>query len=261
MRQKRPIKSKTSECQHEFAFFYERVTADFSSLPVDSVTRIFDEAVFHRVVRVVRLDPGQSFVLFDRVSSAQFELQSVKGEQVTAVFKSIKNNEKLSPIFTFLLPLLKREHFQEALYSLVELGATTIQPVVTKKVQRAWGGQHEYERSMNVMVAAAEQSKHFSFSDLAQPSNFEEYCDALKLNTATKIFFDPSGVPLLSVLESLSTQNVLEIILMVGPEGDLTDQEKEILKESGFIFCALTPTILRASQAAALAMGIFRSCL
>jgi len=48
---------------------------------------------------------------------------------------------------------------------------------------------------------------------------------------------------------------------MVGPEEDLTNQKKEQLKQAKFLFCALTPTVLRSSQAIALGSGIIRSML
>ena len=47
----------------------------------------------------------------------------------------------------------------------------------------------------------------------------------------------------------------------VGPEGDLTLEEKAYLKQLGFVFCALTPTVLRAQQAVALGLGVLRSYL
>jgi 16S rRNA U1498 N3-methylase RsmE len=51
------------------------------------------------------------------------------------------------------------------------------------------------------------------------------------------------------------------ILLLVGPEGDLTLEEKEIVRANKFIFCALTPTIMRAVQATGLAAGFVRSLL
>ena len=42
---------------------------------------------------------------------------------------------------------------------------------------------------------------------------------------------------------------------------DLTEQEKNLLQDQGFLFCALTPTILRAQQAVALSAGLIRSLL
>lgn len=264
MRQNRSSKSNKHSQKsehHEFAFFYPRVTQEIASAPIDTVVAITDPDVFHRVSRVVRLEPGQDFILFDRLKSVQLTLQGFKNGQVTACVVAQALNKQLEPRITFVLPLLKREAFQEALYSLVELGATVIQPVVTQKAQRAWGGEHEYERSMNVMVAAAEQSKHFSFSELAQPYSFDEWCKKIADKPGAKIFFDPAGKPMPAVLEVVAQQKLSELTLMIGPEGDLTDQEKEKLISLGFIFCSLTPTILRACQAAGVAMGIFRSCL
>ena len=43
---------------------------------------------------------------------------------------------------------------------------------------------------------------------------------------------------------------------MIGPEGDLTMQEKDLLKERDVQFLRLTPTVLRAQQAVAVSMGI-----
>jgi RsmE family RNA methyltransferase len=64
----------------------------------------------------------------------------------------------------------------------------------------------------------------------------------------------------MTVLERL-VKRAGATVLFVGPEGDLTDQEKVLLKQNGFIFCALTPTILRACEAIALGAGVVRSIL
>lgn len=55
-------------------------------------------------------------------------------------------------------------------------------------------------------------------------------------------------------------KQVQELILMVGPEGDLIP-EKKLLVHAGFTFCSLTPTVLRSVQAIALGLGMFRSVL
>ena len=51
------------------------------------------------------------------------------------------------------------------------------------------------------------------------------------------------------------------IVLMVGPEGDLMGDEKAYLNGNGFVFCQLTPTILRAQQAVTVSVGALRSLL
>ena len=48
---------------------------------------------------------------------------------------------------------------------------------------------------------------------------------------------------------------------MIGPEADLSTEEKNLLLKEYFSFVKLTPTVLRAYQAAGIALGIFRSLL
>jgi len=42
-----------------------------------------------------------------------------------------------------LLPLLKRDAFEQAVYGLVEAGVNDIQPVITEKTNCKWGGGAE----------------------------------------------------------------------------------------------------------------------
>ena len=61
-----------------------------------------------------------------------------------------KYNTILQPHITVLLPLLKRDDLDTVLYSLVEMGVNTIQLMITKKVQRKWGKEKEYDRLQRV---------------------------------------------------------------------------------------------------------------
>jgi 16S rRNA (uracil1498-N3)-methyltransferase len=48
-----------------------------------------------------------------------------------------------------------------------------------------------------------------------------------------------------------------EVLLVVGPEGGITDAELETLRAAGAIPVRLGPTVLRTSTAAAVALGVF----
>ncbi len=79
------------------------------------------------------------------------------------------------------------------------------------------------------------------------------------------LFADPVGKPFLDVLNvvgALYTEQK-NICFLVGPEGDLTNEEKHAVYASGAIGIRLTPTILRAQQAvivltAALVSSVFK---
>ncbi len=57
--------------------------------------------------------------------------------------------------------MLKREAFEQAVYSLCEMGATSIYPVRTVKTAQSWGSEKDYVRVRTSMIAAAEQAKQF----------------------------------------------------------------------------------------------------
>ncbi|MCK5633202.1 RsmE family RNA methyltransferase [bacterium] len=252
------MNKKNNLQQHEFAFYIPSLKDLVPTLLKGSLLHFSDEHLFHRMVRVVRLEVGSTCILFDREVNLQFEITVLKGKKnIEGVIGNTIKNISFLPSVTFLLPILKKDQFEKAIYSLVELGATVIQPIFTEKSQRKWGTEKDIQRASSIMIKAAEQSKTFSFAQLLKVMTLKEYCSVAK-NESDKIFFDPSGKHIKECVEQLSKES---LVLMVGPEGDITKDEKLLLKKSGFEFCALTPTIMRACQAVAVSVGLFRSFL
>jgi len=247
--------------KHEFAFYLEGLTSKTCHLTPGAPFSISDEHVLARM-RVVRMEPGQTCMLFDRESHLLFQISLYKGKKyVEGLVVEQQKNNVLTPAITFCLPVLKRDYFEWALYALVELGATRVQPIITEKVHRPWGGQKDYTRALHVMIAAAEQSKHFTFPELANPITLEQVCQNAKKSNAEKLFFDPSGQSASVIFDTLKKSQPQELIFMVGPEGDLSETEKQLVRTHGFEFCALTPTVLRAFQAVVVSLGLARSLL
>lgn len=243
--------------RHEFAFYLPELSQLISSASNCEVITIANQDVVHRISHIVRMEPGHACVVFDHERQARLVLQQYVGKKsIIFLVSGTTLLAKLTPAITVLLPLLKKDDFEAALYGLVEMGATTIQPVITHKVQRTWGKDKELERINKIMIAAAEQSKHYALPAVHDPLPFEK---VLTLPDGAKIYFDPAGDELWHVMTNLRTKKPSELFIMIGPEGDLTDAEKKQLKDSGFIFCALTPTVLRAVQAVQLGLGIMRS--
>lgn len=267
--------------RHEFALF---ITQSFSKGPV---VVIQDPESLRRLTSIVRLREGESVQLFNREESIRGVVTAITKKQIELEVDERTTLKPLEPALTILLPTLKKDDLEEALSRLCALGVTTIQLVETEKVQYSWQFERERDRFERVMIAAAEQSKQLVLPELLAPLSLE---DALK-NTCTvhetsknsqsaqknlkntgcagetrknvptvchTIFFDPDGEKLMAVMERLVKSHG-ETVLFVGPEGDLTDTEKELIKSKGFIFCALTPTILRACEAIALGAGVVRS--
>ncbi len=68
------------------------------------------------------------------------------------------------PEIRWCIPLIAKEAFEDIVYNFTAMGVASIQPLVTEKVKRSWGGDRERARLDRIMIAAAEQSKQFVFS-------------------------------------------------------------------------------------------------
>lgn len=252
------MRNKSHHEKHSFAFFYAETTKLCDDNRIGAHLIVQDRVLCHRIMHVLRLEKGQTFTLFDSDKHMVCELQEINERHVNMLLQSSACNVQYTPPITFLLPLLKKEAFDQALYALAELGASDVKVVMTKKTQRTWGGQKEAERIERILQAAAEQSKNFAFPHVSSPVPLMNAVNDLHPESI-KIFFDPDGCHLNTLIHSIYTSLPINIVLLVGPEGDLTADEKCSLNYSGFVFCRLTGTILRAQQAVAVSLGALRS--
>lgn len=247
--------------KHEFALHIQSLSALVQKKGPGSTVIFSDEKLFHRMVTVLRLTINDSCVFFDRDLFIAATVAAFKGKkEVHVLIQSVQPTNLLYPKITFLLPMLKRDDYETALYALAEAGVTDIQLVFTKKTGNQWVSSRDSDRAQRILIAAAEQSKNFAYPQLRPPISLDV---ALKQNSeaAIKIFFDPQGKSFFDVMNVLHNNHPKDIVLLVGPEGDLSLEEKKMVRENNFIFCALTPTIMRAVQAAAVAACFVRSLL
>lgn len=242
---------------HLFAFYHQDFSGKIAQRSSGQEILIVDADLTHRLTSVLRLAVGEQLILFDRTMHAIVTIHAiVKHKSLVFILDEKHKNFIWQPAVEFLLPLLKRESLETALYSLSELGITTIRLVITQKSQQKWTSK-DHERAQKIIIAASEQSKNFAFPELIQPVPLKQALQDIP--DTHKIFFDPAGKLLKEQLATYTTAT--SCMLAIGPEGDLTADEKEMFKESRFEFIALTPTVLRSSQAAALGAGIMRSLI
>lgn len=234
---------------HEFALYVQALTSDIKK---DDLFTLDNSELVHRISRVLRLDVNDKLILFDKQRHYLVSIEGISKHAIQVRVIAGAVHETFSSHITLLLPLIKRESLEQAVYSAVELGVNHIQLIITQKVQRTWQ-EKELMRLENIMIAAAEQSKNFLVPTIAKPVPLH----TIPL-TGDVFFFDAQGMPYAQILANVSCNKMYTII--VGPEGDLTEAEKFHLQQQQVSFVCLTPTILRVQQAVALAIGILRSC-
>jgi len=249
-------KKETHNAGHEFAFYYS-LLSDILQDGQESIVIVCDD-LYHRFKHVLRMQSGDRCILFDKVEHVSFIFTKFEGKnKIVGQWVDRKLNQRLKPEITFLLPLLKIDGLSDAIYSLAEVGITKIQLISTQKTQTAYS-QKLFDKLERAAIAAAEQSKMFAFPQILAPVKLEDWLErsGQVLKSAGKYHFDVTGVPFSSWYQPLQVDR--SYYLLVGPEGDLTDDEKLLVKNAGFQSCFLTPTVLRSVRAISLISGLFR---
>ena len=236
--------------KHQFAFYFsELVKIDLNLEIID----IDNKELLHRLIKIVRLKINDQFILFDRDNYILCELlySSKKNINVKILSKS-KNKQSESEII-YLLPVLKKDNLQQAVYSLAEIGVSEIQLIETEKSRKSFP-EKEFDRLQKAVIGAAEQSKNYSFPVLKNSEKFESILSLLD-KSSDKILFDVDGQSFFDLRKDLKSKKKY---LLVGPEGGLTDNEIGRARGAGFIVASLTETVLRAVQAVAISSALFR---
>lgn len=248
--------------QHTFALHCTTFGAD-KQLEPERFFECTDQALWHRITHILRLTTGDQVILFDgarqEITLELSEKMFSGKNKVSGIVRSVKESTPRTPTITLMPCLLKREAFEIVIYLAAQMGATTVQPLISAKTQRSWHGDKEHARMINVMIAACEQAKNFVIPRLNNPIPFAE---GTSNGTLTKgIYFEDTGRPFLSIAQELIAQSPAHLTLVFGPEGGLTTTEQQHLLAQGFACCALTPTILRAQEAVAVGLGALRSII
>jgi 16S rRNA (uracil1498-N3)-methyltransferase len=245
---------------HEFALYYPTL-GRHADVATGMELVITDPDIVHRILRILRMTVGQECILFDERTNVVAVIEELFGKKkIHMRIKHAESNQVLTPHITVLLPLLKRDECDAAIYSLAELGVNDIQLVMTEKVQRKWGGAKELERLERVVISAAEQSKQFVMPIVHEPEDLSKILANLSPDVR-KIFFHPAGMAILEILQVFAKTKSSHLVLLVGPEGDMSRTEQVLIQDFGFTASALTPTVLRAQHAIFLGAGIVRSML
>lgn len=243
--------------KHSFALYYADLNAN---CPGGNQLKISEPELVYRVIKILRLQIGDELTLFSGKQSVtgvigsfdkkNFSLEKICWHQATC----------LVPAIEVVLAVLKKENFENALYSCVELGANQIKPVMFMK---STSQKLNSERLEKILISAAEQSKNFNFPVLQQPITFDDFLAQIVLNPQnTYIYCDVSGGNMLEVVNQIKTKGCDRLAIIIGPEGDLTTSEKNLLMaQPNVVTMRLTPTVLRSFQALTVALGGLRALL
>jgi 16S rRNA (uracil1498-N3)-methyltransferase len=162
--------------------------------------------------------------------------------------------EAESPISLCLAQGISRgEKMDYTIQKAVELGVTKIIPLLTERCTVKLDADRREKRLQHwqsIIISACEQSGRNKIPTLLPPQAFHHW---LPTANADQCFvLAPTAN---QKLEKISLKNNAEVILLIGPEGGLSDGEIALASDQSFIPLNLGPRILRTETAAVAALS------
>jgi 16S rRNA (uracil1498-N3)-methyltransferase len=166
--------------------------------------------------------------------------------------------DRLPDIACVFAPL-KHARLDYMVQKAVEMGASSLQPVVTRftQVSRVNG-----ERMRANVIEAAEQCGILSLAAVAEPMPFDRYLggrDGQRL-----LVFCDEAAAVTNPVRALQgeTGNPGGIDILIGPEGGFAEEERAILlRQKRTLRLSLGPRILRADTASVAALALVQAVL
>lgn len=214
----------------------------------------------NHVTRVLRARVGDELTLFDgRGSEYGARIEEFRKEAVVVAVGEERAVDRESPLpLTLAQGVSRGERMDWVVQKATELGVSRIVPVMTERTVVRLDEQQAQKRTQHwraIAVAACEQSGRNRVPEITAPLGFHEVMRAdTGTRAPTRLLLSPTGQLRLDDLEKPTGG----VVVLIGPEGGLTDSEQEQALGAGFLPLRLGPRILRTETAAIAALTIIQ---
>ncbi len=213
---------------------------------------------FNYLINVLRLAEGAEILLFnghDGEWNSRLTLVSKKKLTLTPLTQT--RPQTLHPDLVFLFAPLKVGRLDYLVQKAVEMGAGTIQPVLTQHTQVQKIG---VERLQSNVIEAAEQCGILSIPQVAQPLKLDALLSTWDQNR--RIIYCDEDASTNNPLGKLGAISEKYLAVLIGPEGGFSEQERSQLRALPFVTAIpLGPRILRADTAAVAALAVVQAII
>ena len=210
----------------------------------------------HRMLRVLRLRPGDTVEVFD--GSGRSWPATIAAADRVAVQLALGGVRRHPPAPRTVLcaALIRPNRFEWLVEKATELGVSAIRPVLTEHcaVRVTEIGATRLERWRRIATEAAEQCGRVTLPDLESPVSFS---DALaRAEGRTFLAAEPAHGAAPPFGQALRGIDSRPVTILIGPEGGLTAEEVRQAERADAQAVSLGPLVLRAETAALAALAI-----
>lgn len=213
----------------------------------------------HHAGTVKRLTPGEVVWLADGNGGlAETTVASVTRDQVVCTVTLRREVPERRPRLVVAQALPKGERAELAVEILTELGVDEIVPWSAGRSITQWRGDKAargVEKWRRTAREAAKQSRRARVPVVTELASTTALADRVSTVGVSLILHEDAVEP----LQSVAIDSADEVLLVVGPEGGLADDELVLFTDRGAKTVRLGPEVLRTSTAGAAALAVLAS--
>jgi 16S rRNA (uracil1498-N3)-methyltransferase len=208
---------------------------------------------------VLRLSEGDTILVFNgRDGEWQAAIGGRKRPDSLEIVTQTRRQDRL-PDLAYIFAPLKHARLDYMVQKAVEMGASSLQPVLTRFTQVA---RVNGERMRANVIEAAEQCGILSLATVSEPMALDRYLsqrDGARLLVFCDEAADTSN-PIEALHSGLTASDGIDVL--IGPEGGFAEEERAVLlRQPQTLRLSLGPRILRADTAAVAALALVQAAL
>jgi 16S rRNA (uracil1498-N3)-methyltransferase len=208
---------------------------------------------------VLRLSAGAEVLAFNgREGEWQAAIEGRKRPDNLVILQQVRPQDRL-PDLTYVFAPLKHARLDYMVQKAIEMGAATLQPVLTRFTQAS---RVNTERMRANVVEAAEQCGILSIAAVAEPVPLDRYLGQRPAERLL-IFCDEAAEvqnPIQGLQDAYEAGRGIDVL--IGPEGGFAEEERALLlRQPNILRLALGPRIMRADTAAVAALALVQAVL
>lgn len=236
--------------------FFLDTAADVSA----GASCVLDGTEGHHASVVRRVRPGEALVLTDgRGTSLDVVVTEVGRGAITCRVEAVEHSDRPPLHVTVVQAIPKGERGELAVDLLTEVGVDEIVPWQAERCVSRWRGDKvDRGRAKWDAVAreAAKQSRRTWWPVVAPVADLGTVTGAVAGADVAWVLHEGASAPLSTALADGALPRTGRVVLVVGPEGGLSEGELAQIASSGGRPVRLGPTVLRTSTAGVVAAAL-----
>ena len=216
----------------------------------------FDSDDAFHAIKVLRIAAGEIFNLSDGAGAwSRVSVNNVNKKSMTVTVLESGFEEALAEQFTIAQAIPKGDRIKESIEMSTEGGVDRI--VMWKAARSIGRADEKLEKLQLTAREASKQSRRFRIPQVSGVATTDQVVDEIAKADLALVFHESAT----STISRAVTADAKKVLIIIGPEGGLTDDEVETFAAAGAKVVLMGRPILRSAHAGLAAMAAVNTAL